>query len=164
MATTVTYIEEVNGSTVEREVQLSTTEFSVKLDTTGSGEPDTLFSPVVTQSVEIENDGDSTTPSDQCGNTERRRTTNEGWSIRVSGIVTANERGSNLSLQLLRDVIAPADSVQIRSDVLSGEVSVSNTVITQSSDLVSIVTDETEGEEKAFEFQLQLGESQSGDS
>lgn len=161
MATTVTYIEEVDGRTVERDVRISSTPFSIKLDTTGDGEADTLFSPAVTTEVEIENNGDTSTPSDQCGNTERFRTTNEGWSIRVTGIVTANEREGNLSMQMLRDLVAPADAVQIRCDLISGQVAVSNTLLTQPNDLVSIQTVDTQGEEKAFEFQLQLGESQS---
>ena len=162
MLADVTYIEEVNGQTVEREVKLASSEFIVKVDTTGDGTADTkLGKPVVTQEIEIENNGESAEPQDQCGNTERFRTTNSGWMIRVNGIVTANQRESNLTLQDLRDTIATMDAVWIRSDIMNGRVAVQNTVITQTSDLVAIETPQSEGREKAFEFQLQLGESQS---
>lgn len=158
----VSIIEQVDtGEIIERAVTISTSEFSVKLDTTGDGNPDTLFSPAVTTQVEIENDGDQSTPQDQCGNTERIRTSNRGWSIRVQGIVTDEEREGNLTMQMLRDMVAPADSVDMRSDVISGNVAVSNTVITQANDLTSIETEDTIGKESAYEFQLQLGESES---
>lgn len=163
MLTTVTYISEVNGQTVENDVKLSSSEFLVKIDTTGDGSPDTILGqPAVTEEIEIENDGDSATPQDQCGNTERFRATNEGWMVRVNGIVTAADREGNLTLQDLRDVVATSDSIWIRSDIMNGQVAVQNTVITQANDLVSIQTPDSVEPEKAFTFQLQLGESESG--
>jgi hypothetical protein len=151
-------IEDVGGGqTRVTERRISTTEFAVKID----GQ---LYRPAVTTQVEIENDGDVSTTTDQCGNTERDREANQGWSVRVQGIVTGNDdRGGNLSMQLLRDVIATADTIKVRSDVTGSSVTrleVSNTVITQASDLVSIQTADTNGEEQAFEFNLQLGESE----
>jgi hypothetical protein len=151
-------IEDVGGGqTRVTEKRISSTEFAVKID----GQ---LFRPAVTTQVEIENDGDVSATTDQCGNTERDRQANQGWSVRVQGIVTGNDdRGGNLSMQLLRDVIATADTIKVRSDVTGSSVTrleVSNTVITQTSDLVSIQTEDTDGEEQAFEFQLQLGESE----
>lgn len=153
MITIVEQLENGETETVEREIP--TTDFAVKLD----GQ---LRHPAITTNVEIENDGDISRQSDQCGNTQTRRVTNKGWTIRVQGIVTKNDgRQENLSLQLLRDVIATAESIQIRSDVISGTFEVSNVVITQANDLVSVNTFDTDGKEQAFEFQLQLGESQS---
>lgn len=146
----------------EQVIEATSEEFSVKLDTTGNGTPDTLFSPAITQEVEIENDGDTSKMQDQCGNTERQRQTHEGWSIRVEGIVTEEPREGNLTMAMLRDDVAAANSVQIRCDLINGEVAVNNTVLTQSSDLVSFSSNETDGKEKAFDFQLQLGESESG--
>lgn len=163
MTTIVEFIEEVNGQEVVRERELSTQRFSVKLDTTGDGTPDTLFTPVLTTEIEMENGSDQANPQDQCGNTEKLRATNLGWSINVTGIVTDSERQGNLSLSVLRDEVAVADKVTIRCDLISGPVAVNNTVLTQASDLVSINTQETEDEEKAFEFQLQLGSDSGGE-
>jgi hypothetical protein len=151
---TLAQIQIVGGNGRET-VELSSTSFAAKLD----GQ---IYRPAVTTSVEIENDGDVSATKDQCGHTERKRVGNQGWQIRVQGMVTANTlRQGNLSMQQLRDVIAQSDEIEIISDVLSGTFAVSNVVITQPNDLVSIVTEDTNGEEKAFEFQLQLGESES---
>lgn len=158
VVSTIEIIEDVGGGQ-ERvtERPISTTDFAVKMD----GQ---LYRPAVTTNIEIENNGEMSTTQDQCGNTERSREGNMGWSVRVKGIATANDdRGGNLSMQMLRDVVATSETIKIRSDVTGSsvtELEVSNTVITQASDLVSIQTDDTEGEELAFEFQLQLGESE----
>lgn len=149
---TVTFVDERGNVTEET---FASTRFTAKID-------GVTYSPAVVHNVEIENDGDTTSPQDQCGHTERRRTGENGWAIRVQGIVTGNEdRTGNLSLQLLRDVIASMSELKIRSDVISGTYEVSNVVITQSNDLVSIQSDDTHGAEMAFQFQLQMGESQS---
>lgn len=161
MPTTVEVVREIDGQEVVTEETLSSQQFGVKLDTTGDGNPDTVFNPAVTTQVEIENSGEVSKTSDQCGNTQRSRTTTEGWLVRVQGIVTDVERGNNLTLSTLRDTVASSDTVPIRSDLLSGTIVVSNVVITQASDLVSIQTEDSFGEEKAFEFQLQLGEEES---
>lgn len=140
---------------ISEEVEISSSEFAIKID----GD---LYKPAVVTSVEIENDGDTDQTSDQCGHSARSRTGNNGWVIRVQGIVTGNDfRHENLSMQMLRDVIATMDEVQIRSDIYSGEQVVSNTVITQANDLHSIETRDTNGREEAYEFQLQLGETES---
>lgn len=155
MPDTINFIEDVGGEERVVERKISTTGFILKID-------GKKYSPTITTSVEIENSGENTTTMDQCGHTERERTGNKGWLIRVQGIVTSNDsRTGNLSLQMLRDVVATANKVKVRSDVISGSYTVSNVVITQSNDLVSVETRDTEGEEKAFEFQLQLGEKES---
>lgn len=159
MVNTVEITEDIGGGetqVVER--RIATTGFSVKID----GQ---LYSPAVTTNIEIENNGQTDRVQDQCGNTERSRTTNDGWAVRVQGIVTKNDgREGNLSLQVLRDVVAVSDTIKIRSDVtppgVESGVEVSNTVITQASDLVSVQTGETDGEEQAFEFNLQLGQTE----
>lgn len=153
VARTITVVEDTGAGTVTREETISSTEFAVKLD-------GVLYSPEITTEVEMENDGDISNTADQCGNTEREKINNGGWNLTVQGVVTGNDdRHGNLSLQLLRDVIAPMDTIRVRSDIAEGEFEVSNTVITQTGDLVSVETKSTDGEEKAFEFQLQLGES-----
>lgn len=151
--TNVTFIEEVDGQTVVREEAVSSSRFYVELG-------NETYTPAVVTNVEIENDGDVASTTDQCGFTTRQRTGDDGWMIRVQGIVTANDsRTGNLSLEILKEV-ALMSEITIGSDIISGTYEVSNTVITESSDLVSVQTSETEGEEQAFEFQMQLGETQ----
>lgn len=136
-------------------IEIPSSDFSVKID-------GNLHKPAAVTNIEIENDGDTTTTQDQCGHTARTRTGNRGWVIRVQGIITGNDdRYGNLSMQMMRDVIASSDSIKVRSEVYSGEQTVSNTVITDANDLHAIETPDTEGEERAYEFQLQLGETTS---
>lgn len=153
--TRVTYITGGGGSeTEEREEEVITSKFQVRLD-------GTLYEPAVVQKVEIEKSDDSTRRTDQCGNMKKQKAENSGWIMRVEGIITANDsRHRNLSLQLLRDVIAEQDSVYIVSDILSGEIILSNVIITQPKDITSIETRDTEGKEQAFDFQLQLGRTE----
>lgn len=153
MVQTVRIVENEGDEPVEEVIQ--STEFAVKID----GQ---IYKPAITTNVEIEHDGDTESTSDQCGHTTRQRTGDNGWVVRVQGIVTANDdRYGNLSLQMLRDVVAGAEDMKIRSDVIEGSYVVSNTVITQAGDLYSIQTQATDGEEQAFEFQVQFGESSS---
>lgn len=151
--TTVTLIESgEGGGTREKEIKLQTVGFFIVVD----GEN---YSPAVTTNVEIENDGDVAQPQDQCGRIERTKVSDKGWNVRVQGIITGNdERDGNLSMQLMRDYVATADSVEVHCDLFDGEIVVGNLVITQANDLVSVNTRDTHGDEAAFEFQLQLGE------
>jgi hypothetical protein len=154
----VTFIQSGGGGSAaeaQTETRIVSSRFAIELD----GD---LYSPAVVEEFEIENNGDTSTVADQCGNTERQRTTNEGWTIRVNGIVTGNDnREGNLSMPLLRDTIAAMDTVTIVSDLISGTFEVSNTLLSDSSEYHSIRTADTEGDEQAFDFQLQLGESSS---
>jgi hypothetical protein len=148
----VKVIAESGGSEVVTTQKVSSSTFFVKID----GE---RYSPVVTTEVEIENGDGTESVTDQCGNTERRKLSDMGWSIRVTGLITSNDqRSGNLSLQMMRDTVAQMESVTVGTDIISGEIVVTNVIITQASDLVSINTVDTEGEEQVFEFQLQLGE------
>lgn len=154
---TVTLREQTDIGVEERVVETTSTQFFVNI----GGKK---FSPAVTTNIELENDGDIADPQDQCGNVERTKVSNKGYNIRIEGIATMNqEREGNLSMQLIRDYVGGADDVDIRCDLFEGTIVVSNIVITQSSDLVSIQTVDTEGEEKAVEFQLQLGEKETDD-
>jgi hypothetical protein len=150
--TTVTFIEEVDGRTVESEEEIATSPFAIKYD----GQ---LYEPEVVTDIEFERSDENATTHDQCGNTERTATTTQGWLVRVQGIITANEtRVSNASMPFFRDIVAPADAIEVRTDVVSGRFTVGNLVISQPNDLVGLTTVSTDGMEQAFEFQLQLGE------
>lgn len=153
MLTRVIEFVDDSGNVVEREIP--TTEFQVKID-------GTKYAPEIVTNLEIENDGEVSRTQDQCGHTVRNKTGSGGWLVRVQGIITGNDaRGGNLSLAMVRDVLNSMDTAEIRSDIISGSYEVSNIVITQSNDLVSVNTQRTEGQEKAFEFQIQFGESES---
>lgn len=117
--------------------------------------------PVLVDNLEIEHSGESSTITVDCGDTERRKTANKGWTVRVEGLVSTNDtRADNLSMQVLRDVIAPADTVDIRSPLLSGRIIVSNVII-GSDDAVEIDTERTNGREKVWGFSMTLGEEES---
>jgi len=139
----------------EKTIELVQTPFAIRVDGSGFKQPE------VTREMEIENDSNMTSVSDQCGNVERNTLGNQGWNIRVSGIVTNERRENNLSLQELRDIIAPSDTIEIQSEIIGGaaEFELSNTVITQRSDIPAIRTPSTNDIEQAFEFQLQIGET-----
>jgi hypothetical protein len=147
-------VDDGSGGTTVTERTIPSTSFAVILD-------DIAYEPAICRRVEAENGGNDNTTSDQCGNTERNRTGNDGWKVTVSGIITGADRPQNLSLPTLRDVVAGSDSIEISSDVISGTYELSNVLIGQEEDLVSVQTVNTDGKEKAFDFQLQLGETQS---
>lgn len=150
----VTYIDE-DGNTQSFDVD--NTEFAVELD-------GAEYRPEITTEVEIEYDGDNSSPRDQCGNMERSRVGSSGWLVRVTGIITANgSRRENLDLELFKNFLAPSDELTIVSEVINGTFVMSNAVITQPNDLVSVQTVNTDGEERAYEFQLQLGEESNDD-
>lgn len=136
----------------ETEVSLSDEGFAVELD--GS-----LYAPAVTTNIEKEKSSDTTRLSDQCGNFERRNVANRGWAVRVEGIATGESRDNNLSLDRL-DEVAASEEIEIVCDLYDGPIAVQNVVVTQANDLISISTPETPAREKAYEFQLQLGEPQ----
>lgn len=153
-ATIIRHMSQFGGTETD-DVTLTSTEFAVKVD-------GTLLQPEITTKVEMENDGEMSTSRDQCGHTSRQRASNGGWVVNVNGIVTDNDaRDGNLSLQTLRDVVANMSEAKIRSDIVSGEYEVASVVITQPNDLVSINTDSTNGDESAYEFHCQFGESES---
>lgn len=154
---TVTVIEDSGGGRVEREVVFPDSAFAIEID----GQ---RYKPAVTTQVEIEKSPDNEVIMDQCERSERGRGGSRGWQVRVQGIITGNDdRAGNLSLQKMRDTVGSMDEITIYSDIFSGTIVLSNIVITQASDLVSIQTKDTVNEEDAYEFQLQLGETESED-
>ena len=124
-----------------------------------TGDDNTVYSPVVTDLVEKENSGDTTTRTDQCGNTRRNRTSNNGWMLQVEGIVTENEdRPGNLSTVVLDDV-AVAGDIAVYSDIFSGILEVSNVIVTDdATTFTHVETEETWGKERAYTFSMELGE------
>jgi hypothetical protein len=151
----VTYYESVSGEKTEVAVEHDKSDFALKID-------GVLYKPAIVDEMEIERSGDMATPQDQCGHTERDRVGDKGWAINVQGIVTSNDaRAKNLSMQQMRDVVSTMSEAEIRSDLISGTYEVSDVIISDSSDLFSIQTQDTEGDETAYEFQMQLGQTDS---
>lgn len=143
------------GDAATTQVEVRNPKFFIKLD----GEE--LYPAVVTN-LEIEHSGESSTITTDCGDTERRRTGNLGWVVTVEGICTSNDvRTDNLSMQKLRDVIAPSETVDIRSALLSGTIIVSNVVLSSPESATEIETERTAGRERAWAFRMTLGEEES---
>lgn len=138
------------GGIVQEEV--FSAEFAIKID----GE---ILTPAYVEEVEVENNGETVTLTDDCGRQEQRRF-NEGlWSVRVTGVVAKEGAIDEL---LLRDLMTlqEGELVEIISDFeIDGPIEVSNTIIGQTTDIVSI--DTGTGEQLAFTFQLSLGEQDS---
>jgi len=144
----------VDGGGAPSEVDVQSPRFYIRLE----GQD---LHPVLVDRLQIENSGESSTITVDCGDTERRKTANKGWVVEVEGLVTTNDsRPGNLSMQKLRDVIAPSDTVDVHSALLRGSIVVSNVVI-GSDDAIEIETGRTNGREKCWAFRMTLGEEES---
>lgn len=118
------------------------------------------FSPIITQTLELENSGDESKITDQCGRTTRNKSSNSGWLLRVEGIVSKPDRPGNLSLSRLKEV-AKMDNVEVHCALHDGTLVVGNVVVRQENDIHSVETQDTAGKEEAFPFTMQLGEEDS---
>jgi hypothetical protein len=116
---------------------------------------DDEFSPSVVQRVEYDHRGQSSSVTSVCGETENRRESDQQPDITVEGIITEPEIPS------LKD-LKRGDEITLISDVHQGHVYVKRVTIEQSTDIIKYIPDESDQEELAFTFQLQLG--QPGDS
>lgn len=132
-------------------VQITDEGFSVEVD----GQE---YTPAVTEDIQADKSVEGTTLNDQCGNYESRATNNRGWSVTVKGIVTANDRDGNLTMQFIRDTISNLEQIEITCDLYRGPIQVNSVSLGQGNGLNEISTTKTVGKEKAYEFQLQLGE------
>lgn len=136
------------------EIEVRNASFFVKLD----GQE--LYPALVTN-LEIENSGENSNITVDCGDTERRKTANGAWVMRVEGIVTSSSRTDNLSMERLRDDIANSETVEVRSGLFSGRILVSNVIISAPEEVTEIQTNRTNGREKAWAFSMVLGEESS---
>lgn len=127
----------------------------ISRDATVVPEGQSNFEPTVVQSVEYDHKGQTSSISSVCGETENRRETDEQPDITVEGIISEEE---------LPDIksIKEGDQITLISDVHKGDVFVRRVTISQTADLVHIVPDDTNKEELAFNFQLQLGQPGTG--
>jgi hypothetical protein len=109
------------------------------------------FDPAVTQRVEYDHRGQTSSITTVCGETENRRESDEQPDITAEGVVTQSQ------LQDLKD-LKRGQQITVISDIHSGQVLVKRVTIEQSSDIVSYIPDGSDEEELAFSFQLQLGQ------
>lgn len=139
----------------ERPLELSSKEFNLVID----GDE---LSPTVTSQVEIDKGrGEDTDQlTDQCGNTERFRTSDSGWALTATGFVTRSNRDANLGVREMK-AVADMESVQVETELHSEDMTVQNVRLTQVSDVAALNTESTSGDELAFEFEIQLGDQQS---
>jgi hypothetical protein len=105
------------------------------------------FSPAVTQRVEYDHSGQSSSITTVCGETENRRESDEKPDLTVEGILTENQLEQAKSLR-------EGEEITFVSDVHSGNVFVKRLTISQEADLVHYI--ENGDEQLAFTFQLQL--------
>lgn len=109
------------------------------------------FTPAVTQRVEYDNTGQSSSISSVCGETENRRETDDKPDMTIEGILTEDQLERAKALK-------EGEEITLVSDIHQGRVFVKRLTIEQSSDLIHYIDN---GQEKlAFGFQLQLKQPQ----
>lgn len=106
------------------------------------------FAPAVAQRVEYDHEGQTSSITTECGETENRREADEKPDLTIEGVITEDQLDPIKQLKR-------GDEITLVSDVHKGEVFVRRTTIEQSQDLISYV-DEDGTERLAFSFQLQL--------
>jgi hypothetical protein len=109
------------------------------------------FDPAVTERVEYDHRGQTSSVTTVCGETENRRESDQQPDITAEGVVTQDQ------LEPLKG-LKRGEQITVISDIHSGQVLVKRVTIEQSSDIVSYIPDGSDEEELAFSFQLQLGQ------
>jgi YD repeat-containing protein len=111
------------------------------------GDLQTEFEPAVTQRVEYDHSGQSSSITSVCGETENRRESDKKPDMTVEGVLVSDQLEEAKTLK-------QGDEITLVSDVYDGSVFVKRLTIEQTADLVHYIDN---GEEKlAFGFQLQL--------
>lgn len=106
------------------------------------------WSPAVTQSVEYDHQGQTSSIKTVCGETENRRSSDNKPRLVVEGVITEDQIEQAKALK-------ESDNLRVVSDVHKGNVFVKRLTITQNQDLITYVPSDGE-EQLAFQFQLQL--------
>lgn len=142
--TSIRIVDEV-GEVVEREV--------LSRDAAVIPEDDNLerFVPSVVQRVEYDHKGQTSSLTSVCGETENRREGDNNPDITIEGIVTTDEIPQAKQLK-------EGQEITLVSDVHQGQVFVKSLTIEQTQDLIHYIPDESDEEQLAFTFQLQLGQ------
>jgi len=110
-----------------------------------SDRPD--FEPAVTQRVEYDHTGQSSSITTTCGETENRRESDEKPDMTIEGILVEDQ------LEPIKQ-LKEGEKITLVSDVHQGQVFVKRVTIEQTPDLIHYI--ENGEEQLAFGFQLQL--------
>lgn len=121
--------------------------------------------PAATQSVEVESNGQMEKTGTQCGTTRQQRTASDPFSITVECIVVSEDSTSAPDALTVRDVLYGLQSgsevfIESAFPIDSPQV-VSNVLVRQETELISVKTKFTNGEATAFRCQLQFGAEES---
>lgn len=138
----------------ERLIEFSESTFGVDID-------GVIHRPAATQSIEVESNGNTERTGTQCGDMKQRTTSTDPFKVTVECIITFDNETNGPRVLTVRDVlyeIREGDSVTIDSKFpIEQAMTVSNVLVTQDSELVSVNTRYTDGEAKAARCQLQFG-------
>lgn len=144
---------EGGGSGGSEDVYIPTTDFVLVLD----GQ---RFTPAATTEIQLENDGEMESVTDQCGRTEQARTSDFNWTMKVNFVIADGRfqvgSANNMSMADLKS-IRSADTVEVESAPHSGTMELDNITIRQRNDLVSISLGD-DSEYDAYECRLNLKE------
>jgi hypothetical protein len=105
------------------------------------------ISPAVTEKVKFDDEGEMSSITNNCGETENRRENDKLPKVTLEGYVTEYEH------QDMKDLYK-GQTVRLVSDVHTGPMEVKKVTITQNSDVVSLVADGFEA--LVFDYQVQL--------
>lgn len=121
---------------------------------------DEWYEPAVTTEIEVESNQNQDTTGTLCGDKRTERTSEDPHQVMIRGICTNSGNPDELTAdQLLWDV-QEGDELSFTCDISDrfGLMTVSNVLVRQEQELVSVQTPITNGEQTAFRFQLQFGE------
>lgn len=116
----------------------------------GTDDLDPILEPAVPQRVEWDDEGGMSSVTTVCGETETRRSSDEGVTMVLEGIITID--------QLDRaKTISSGDNLHLVSDLHSGPITVQRVTIEQNTDIISF--NPNDGDPKmAFPFQMRFKE------
>jgi len=143
---TITYVND-EGQVVEEELTSRRVTF-VEGGDDQIDQSEGEFRPAVVERLEYDHEGQMSSITTVCGETENRRESDEKPKIIVEGIVTESQIPQMQALKQL-------DAVTLVSDLYQGQVEIRRVTIEQTTDLIEAEFDDGETE-LIFAFQIQL--------
>lgn len=139
-----------DGGVVEREVVSRNALIAEFADDPeeGTDDLDPILEPAVPQRVEWDDEGEMSSITTVCGETENRRNADKGARMVLEGIITDSQ------LQDAKE-IRRGDNLTLVSDVHSGPIEVRRVTIEQNSDLIEFTPDGGTSD-LAYKFQMQF--------
>lgn len=120
-------------------------DFSVIID-------DVRYTPWAVSELEEEQDVQDATVQDQCGNVERTQLGTDAKRMRVTGFVRKEGVTGELTKEVFRQQIYSTNSIEVVSELYSGEIDVQNAILSQAQE-----RKQDGNSVLVFPFQLQLG-------